>query len=151
VPTIGVYETSANVKNEETTVSLSTTFSTETTTEASSSQTIIDSNTVTSLLPSTDVPSLTFAHSTTANEEEFTIITNAIEGGSFASRDPNSPSSLTNFNAEGNAEFHSGGCYKGDNSQDDGCAALTATGDPGSKRSLFGRMARIYQTVRSVP
>ncbi|RFN54295.1 hypothetical protein FIE12Z_1421 [Fusarium flagelliforme] len=151
VPTINVSETSANVKNEETTVSLSTTLSTETTAEASSSQTIINSNTVTSLLQSTDVPSLTFAHSTTATEEEITIITNAIEGGSFASRDPNSPSGLTNFNAEGYAEFHSGGCYKGDNSQDDGCAALTATGDPGSKRSLFGRMARIYQTVRSVP
>lgn len=151
VPTIDVFETSANVKNEETTVTISTTLSTETTTEASSSETIIDSNTITSLLPSSDIPSLTFAHSTTATEEEITIITNAIEGGSFASRDPNSPSGLTNFNAEGNAEFHSGGCYKGDNSQDDGCAALTATGDPGSKRSLFGRMARIYQTVRSVP
>ncbi|KAH7174919.1 uncharacterized protein B0J16DRAFT_310488 [Fusarium flagelliforme] len=159
VPTADPVETSTTVQNDkttvksrsETTISLSTTLSTETTTEASSSQTIIDSNTVTSLLPSTDVPSLTVAHSTTATEEEFTIITNAIEGGSFASRDPNSPSGLTNFKAEGNAEFHSGGCYKGDNSQDDGCAALTASGDPGSKRSLFGRMARIYQTVKSVP
>ncbi|RBR24476.1 uncharacterized protein FIESC28_02672 [Fusarium coffeatum] len=151
VPTTALAESSTDIKNDESTVDLAATLSTGTATEVSSSHIIIDSNTVTTYLPSTDVPSLTLAQSTTATEEEITIITNAIEGGSFASRDPNSPSGLTNFNAEGNADFHSGGCYKGDNSQDDGCAALSATGDPGSKRSLFGRMARIYQTVRSVP
>ncbi|KAJ4007714.1 hypothetical protein NW752_010383 [Fusarium irregulare] len=151
VPTTDLAESFTNIENGESTVDLAATVYTETATEASSSQMIIDSNTVTTALPSTDVPSLTLAQSTTATEEEITIITNAIEGGSFASRDPNNSSGLTNFNAEGNAEFHSGGCYRGDNSQDDGCAALSATGDPGSKRSLFGRMARIYQTVRSVP
>ncbi|KAJ4247538.1 hypothetical protein NW762_013218 [Fusarium torreyae] len=96
----------------------------------------------------TQVPSLTLPEPSTTTQEEVIIITNAILGGSFASRDPNSPSGLTNFDASGNAKFHSGGCYKADGSKDDGCAALTASGNSDTKRSFFSSFASIFQTVR---
>ncbi|RKL51594.1 hypothetical protein BFJ70_g312 [Fusarium oxysporum] len=114
------------------------------------SQTNFDSLTITSSAETTEVPSITLPQSSTTTEEEVIIITNAILGGSFASRDPNSPSGLTNFAASGNAEFHQGGCYRADGSLDDGCAALSASGDV-TKRSFFGSFASIFQTVRSVP
>ncbi|ENH74348.1 hypothetical protein FOC1_g10004962 [Fusarium oxysporum f. sp. cubense race 1] len=114
------------------------------------SQTNFDSLTITSSADTTEVPSITLPQSSTTTEEEVIIITNAILGGSFASRDPNSPSGLTNFAASGNAEFHQGGCYRADGSLDDGCAALSASGDV-TKRSFFGSFASIFQTVRSVP
>ncbi|KAF4342122.1 hypothetical protein FBEOM_3924 [Fusarium beomiforme] len=94
-------------------------------------------------------PSLTVPQSTTTTQEEVIIITNAIEGGSFAARNANNPpSGLTNFGATGNAEFHEGGCYKGDNSPDDGCAALTAEGNSGKRDT--GSFATIWQTLNSL-
>ncbi|EWG55599.1 hypothetical protein FVEG_13581 [Fusarium verticillioides 7600] len=114
------------------------------------SQTNINSLTITLSAGTTEVPSSTLPQSSTTTQEEDIIITNAISGGSFASRDPNSPSGLTNFGASGNAEFHQGGCYRVDGSLDDGCAALSANGDV-TKRSFFGSFASIFQTVRSVP
>ncbi|KAF5251087.1 hypothetical protein FANTH_3849 [Fusarium anthophilum] len=114
------------------------------------SHTNLDSLTITLSTETTEVPSLTLAQSSTTTQEGEIIITNAISGGSFASRDPNSPSGLTNFGASGNAEFHQGGCYRVDGSLDDGCAALSANGDV-TKRSFFGSFASIFQTVRSVP
>ncbi|KAF5648677.1 hypothetical protein F52700_993 [Fusarium sp. NRRL 52700] len=114
------------------------------------SQTNLNSLTITSSAETTEIPSLTITQSSTTTQEEDIIITNAISGGSFASRDPNSPSGLTNFGASGNAEFHQGGCYRVDGSLDDGCAALSANGDV-TKRSFFGSFASIFQTVRSVP
>ncbi|KAH7232397.1 uncharacterized protein BKA55DRAFT_653509 [Fusarium redolens] len=107
--------------------------------------------TITSSAETTEVPSLTLPQSSTTTEEEAIIITNAILGGSFASRDPNSPSGLTNFAASGNAEFHQGGCYRADGSIDDGCAALSASGNGNTKRSFLGSFASIFQTVRSIP
>ncbi|KAL5592404.1 hypothetical protein FOBRF1_013430 [Fusarium oxysporum] len=97
----------------------------------------------------TEVPSLTLPPLSTTTQEEDIIITNAISGSSFASRDPNSLSGLTNFGASGNAEFHQGGCHHADGSLDDGCAALSANGDV-TKRSFFTSFASIFQTVRSV-
>jgi hypothetical protein len=115
------------------------------------SQTNFQSLTITSSAETTEVPSLTIPQSSTATEEEVITITNAISGGSFANRDPNSPSGLTNFGASGNAEFHQGGCYHADGSVDDGCAALSASGDSDTKRSFLGSFASIFQTVRSFP
>ncbi|KAF5589642.1 hypothetical protein FPANT_6244 [Fusarium pseudoanthophilum] len=114
------------------------------------SQTNINSLTITLSAETTEIPNSTLLQSLTTTQEEDIIITNAISGGSFASRDPNSPSGLTNFGASGNAEFHQGGCYRVDGSLDDGCAALSANGDV-TKRSFFGSFASIFQTVRSVP
>ncbi|KAM0199720.1 hypothetical protein ACHAQI_011953 [Fusarium lateritium] len=115
------------------------------------SQTIFESPTITSSVETTQVPSLTVPQSSTTTAEEVIIITNAISGGSFANRDPNSPSGLTNFGASGNAEFHQGGCYRADGSVDDGCAALIASGNGDTKRSFTGSFASIFQTVRSIP
>lgn len=115
------------------------------------SQTTFESLTITSSTETTEVPSLTVPQSSTTTAEEVIIITNAISGGSFANRDPNSPSGLTNFGASGNAEFHQGGCYRADGSVDDGCAALSASSNGDTKRSLFGSFASIFQTVRSIP
>ncbi|KAI1055520.1 hypothetical protein LB506_011530 [Fusarium annulatum] len=117
---------------------------------STNSHTNLNSLTITSSTATTEVPSLTHPQSSTTTQEEDIIITNAISGGSFASRDRNSPSGLTNFGASGNAEFHQGGCYRADGSLDDGCAALSANGDV-TKRSFFGSFASIFQTVRSVP
>ncbi|KAF5564575.1 hypothetical protein FPHYL_4676 [Fusarium phyllophilum] len=114
------------------------------------SQTNLNSLTITSSAETTEVPRSTLPQSSTTTQEEDIIITNAISGGSFASRDPNSQSGLTNFGASGNAEFHQGGCYRTDGSLDDGCAALSANGDV-TKRSFFGSFASIFRTVRSVP
>ncbi|KAF5718295.1 hypothetical protein FMUND_5306 [Fusarium mundagurra] len=119
-------------------------------TSSTDSQINLNSLTITSSAETTEVPSSTLSQSSTTTQEEDVIITNAISGGSFASRDPNSPSGLTNFGATGNAEFHQGGCYRADGSLDDGCAALSANGDV-TKRSFFGSFASIFQTVRSVP
>ncbi|KAF5586172.1 hypothetical protein FPCIR_8023 [Fusarium pseudocircinatum] len=97
-----------------------------------------------------EVPSLTVPQSTTTTQEVDIIITNAIDGGSFAARNANNPpSGLTNFGASGNAEFHEGGCYKADGSRDDGCAALTASGNPAGKRDT-GSFASIWQTLNSL-
>lgn len=97
-----------------------------------------------------EVPSLTVPQSTTKTQEVDVIITNAIEGGSLAVRNANNPpSELTNFGATGNAEFHEGGCYKADGSRDDGCAALTASGNPAGKRDT-GSFASIWQTLNSL-
>ncbi|KAF9765396.1 hypothetical protein IL306_002320 [Fusarium sp. DS 682] len=115
------------------------------------SRTNINSLTITSSAETTEVPNLTVPQSSTTTEEEVIIITNAILGGAFASRDPNSPSGPTNFAASGNVEFHQGGCYRADGSIDDGCAALSASGNSDTKRSFFSSFASIYQTVRSVP
>ncbi|SPJ74480.1 uncharacterized protein FTOL_04211 [Fusarium torulosum] len=115
------------------------------------SQTNFESLTITSSAKTTEVPSLTLPQSSTTTKEEVIIVTNAISGGSFANRDPNSPSGLTNFGASGNAEFHQGGCYRDDGSIDDGCAALSASGNSDTKRSFLGSFASIFQTVRSVP
>ncbi|RKL38095.1 hypothetical protein BFJ72_g7557 [Fusarium proliferatum] len=97
-----------------------------------------------------EVPSLTVPQSTTTTQEVDIIITNAIEGGSLAVRNANNPpSELTNFGATGSAEFHEGGCYKADGSRDDGCAALTASGNPTRKRDT-GSFASIWQTLNSL-
>ncbi|KAI6750493.1 hypothetical protein HG530_014774 [Fusarium avenaceum] len=118
---------------------------------STASQTNFESLTITSSTESTQVPSSIVLQSSTTTAEEVIIITNAISGGSFANRDPNSPSGLTNFGASGNAEFHQGGCYRADGSVDDGCAALSASNNGDTKRSLFGSFASIFQTVRSIP
>lgn len=98
---------------------------------------------------STDISNPTLAQSTTTQESQ-PIITNAIAGGSFAAADPNNPpSGLTGFGASGDAVFHEGGCYKEDGSRDNGCAALTATGNPGEKRDLSS-FASIFQTLNSL-
>ncbi|KAH6956249.1 hypothetical protein DER45DRAFT_630809 [Fusarium avenaceum] len=98
---------------------------------------------------STDIPNPTLAKSTTTEESQ-PIITNSIAGGSFAAADPNNPpSGLTGFGASGDAVFHEGGCYKEDGSRDNGCAALTATGNPGEKRDLSS-FASIFQTLNSL-
>ncbi|KAF5584632.1 uncharacterized protein FSUBG_12721 [Fusarium subglutinans] len=137
----------ATVSSHSATSSAATIDVSETSTD---SHTNLNSLTITSSTETTEVPSLTLPQSSTTTQEENIIITNAILGGSFASRDPNSPSGLTNFGASGNAEFHQGGCYRVDGSLDDGCAALSANGDV-TKRSFFGSFASIFQTVRSVP
>ncbi|KAH6957365.1 hypothetical protein DER45DRAFT_485860 [Fusarium avenaceum] len=119
-----------------------------------SSRASASSNSATSSAETVDVseiPSSIVLQSSTTTAEELIIITNAISGGSFANRDPNSPSGLTNFGASGNAEFHQGGCYRADGSVDDGCAALSASNNGDTKRSLFGSFASIFQTVRSIP
>ncbi|KAM0232013.1 hypothetical protein ACHAPO_008047 [Fusarium lateritium] len=157
--TADISESSTDVLSSETTidtlsvVSSIATTETEGSTEVSKSDTIINSDTVTTSAPTSDVPSLTptIPQSSTTTEEEVIIITNSLAGGSFASRDPDSPSGLKDFGATGNAEFHSGGCYKGDNSPDDGCASLTAGESPDGKRSLFGRLASIYQVIKAAP
>ncbi|KAF5666086.1 hypothetical protein FHETE_6387 [Fusarium heterosporum] len=116
--------------NRQTTSALGTASITETTTDVTS-----------------DVPSLTVSQQTTTTQESDPIITNDIVGGSFASRDPNNPpSGLTGFVSSGDASFHQGGCYKADGSLDDGCAALTATGNPAGKRDV-GSFASISQTL----
>ncbi|SPJ78127.1 uncharacterized protein FTOL_06516 [Fusarium torulosum] len=115
--------------------------------------TAIQSLSLTSSFMTTDiseVPSLTVSDSATTTQEALIIITNAISGGSFNAPDlTNPPSNLKDFGAEGNAEFHQTGCYKGDNSLDDGCAALSATGSPAGKRDL-GSIASIFQTLSSL-
>ncbi|KAH7230558.1 uncharacterized protein BKA55DRAFT_715420 [Fusarium redolens] len=110
----------------------------------------LTSSVPTDISESSDVPSLTVPQSTTTTQESDIIITNAIEGGSFVARNANNPpSGLTNFGASGNAEFHQGGCYKADGSPDDGCAALTASGNPAGKRDT-GSFASIWQTLNSL-
>ncbi|SCN82493.1 unnamed protein product [Fusarium fujikuroi] len=104
----------------------------------------------TDISETSEVPSLTVPQSTTTTQEVDIIITNAIEGGSLAVRNTNNPpSGLTNFGATGNAAFHEGGCYKADGSRDDGCAALTASGNPAGKRDT-GSFASIWQTLNSL-
>ncbi|SCO53313.1 uncharacterized protein FFNC_14755 [Fusarium fujikuroi] len=104
----------------------------------------------TDISETSEVPSLTVPQSTTTTQEVDIIITNAIEGGSLAVCNTNNPpSGLTNFGATGNAEFHEGGCYKADGSRDDGCAALTASGNPAGKRDT-GSFASIWQTLNSL-
>ncbi|KAI1015371.1 hypothetical protein LB504_010892 [Fusarium proliferatum] len=110
------------VSSQSATSSVATIDGSETSTD---SHTNLNSLTITSSTATTEVPSSTHPQSSTTTQEEDIIITNAISGGSFASRDRNSPSGLTNFGASGNAEFHQGGCYRADGSLDDGCAALT--------------------------
>ncbi|KAG5791937.1 hypothetical protein H9Q69_009034 [Fusarium xylarioides] len=106
--------------------------------------------TSTDISETSEVPSLTVPQSTTTTQEVDIIITNAIDGGSFAARNANNPpSGLTNFGASGNAEFHEGGCYKADGSRDDGCAALTASENPAGKRDT-GSFASIWQTLNSL-
>ncbi|KAF9773239.1 hypothetical protein IL306_008984 [Fusarium sp. DS 682] len=110
----------------------------------------LTSSAPTDLPESSEVPSLTISQSTTTTQEGEIIITNAIPGGSFNAPNPdNLPSRLTNFGASGNAEFHEGGCYKGDDSPDDGCASLTASGNPAGKRDT-GTFASIWQTLNSL-
>ncbi|KAF4947048.1 hypothetical protein FGADI_10678 [Fusarium gaditjirri] len=102
------------------------------------------------LTDTSEVPSVTVPQSTTTTEEANVIITNAIEGGSLAVRNANNPpSGLTNFGATGNVEFHEGDCFKGDNSADNGCAALTASGSTAGKRDT-GSFASIWQTLNSL-
>ncbi|CVK98790.1 uncharacterized protein FMAN_08438 [Fusarium mangiferae] len=110
----------------------------------------LTSSVPTDISEASEVPSLTVPQSTTTTQEVDIIITNAIEGGSLAVRNANNPpSELTNFGATGNAEFHEGGCYKADGSRDDGCAALTASGNPAGKRDT-GSFASIWQTLNSL-
>lgn len=112
-------------------------------------------NSLSATIPTTDisksseVPSLSLPESATTTEESQVVITNSFSGGSFAQRDPNTPSGLTGVNTEGQVEFHSGGCYKADGSKDDGCAALSATGNPAGKRDL-GSFASMFQTLNSL-
>ncbi|EXK28166.1 hypothetical protein FOXG_15778 [Fusarium oxysporum f. sp. lycopersici 4287] len=116
----------------------------------SASSLALTSSVSTDISETSEVPSLTVPQSTTTTQEVDIIITNAIEGGSFAARNANNPpSGLTNFGASGNAEFHEGGCYKVDGSPDDGCAALTASGNPAGKRDT-GSFASIWQTLNSL-
>lgn len=103
----------------------------------------------TDISESSDIPSLSIPESATTTQESEVVITNTFSGGSFAQRDPNTPSGLTGVNTEGQVEFHSGGCYKGDGSKDDGCAALSATGNPAGKRDL-GSFASMFQTLNSL-
>ncbi|KAJ4244572.1 hypothetical protein NW762_014427 [Fusarium torreyae] len=103
----------------------------------------------TEISKSSEVPSLSIPESATTTEESQVVITNTFSGGSFAQRDPNTPSGLTGVNTEGQVEFHSGGCYKADGSSDDGCAALSATGNPAGKRDL-GSFASMFQTLNSL-
>ncbi|KAL4728697.1 hypothetical protein ACLX1H_003096 [Fusarium chlamydosporum] len=112
-------------------------------------------NSLSATIPTTDisksseVPSLSLPESTTTTEESQVVIANSFSGGSFAQRDANTPSGLTGVNTEGQVEFHSGGCYKADGSKDDGCAALSATGNPAGKRDL-GSFASMFQTLNSL-
>ncbi|KAF5695351.1 hypothetical protein FDENT_433 [Fusarium denticulatum] len=116
----------------------------------SASSLAVTSSVSTDISETSEVPSLTVPQSTTTTQEVDIIITNAIDGGSFAARNANNPpSGLTNFGASGNAEFHEGGCYKADGSRDDGCAALTASGSPAGKRDT-GSFASIWQTLKSL-
>ncbi|ENH71296.1 hypothetical protein FOC1_g10006153 [Fusarium oxysporum f. sp. cubense race 1] len=116
----------------------------------SASSLALTSSVPTDISETSEVPSLTVPQSTTTTQEVDIIITNAIDGGSFAARNANNPpSGLTNFGASGNAEFHEGGCYKVDGSPDDGCAALTASGNPAGKRDT-GSFASIWQTLNSL-
>ncbi|KAI1070251.1 hypothetical protein LB507_010403 [Fusarium sp. FIESC RH6] len=103
----------------------------------------------TEIAQSSDIPSLSLPESATTTQESEVIITNTFAGGSFAQRDPNTPSGLTGVSTEGQVEFHSGGCYKGDGSKDDGCASLSATGNPAGKRDL-GSFASMFQTLNSL-
>ncbi|CAF3518292.1 unnamed protein product [Fusarium graminearum] len=161
ITTDGTSESSTNVLNSQTTIySLSAessvaTTETDDTTGLSSSGTIVDSYSATISALTSDVPSLTLtvpqSSSTTTEEEVITTLANSLAGGAFASRDPDSPSGLQDFGATGNAEFHSGGCYKADGSPDDGCASLTAGESPNGKRGFFSRLASIYQTIRAAP
>lgn len=115
-----------------------------------SSSPALTTSILTDMSETSEVPSLTAPQSTTTTQEVDIIITNAIEGGSLAVRNANNPpSGLTNFGATGNAEFHEGGCYKVDGSHDDGCAALTASGNPTRKRDT-GSFASIWQTLNSL-
>ncbi|GKU22932.1 unnamed protein product [Fusarium langsethiae] len=158
IQTTDISQGSTDVPNTRTTTdtvsvasSIATT-ETEDTIDLSTSYTIIENDPVTTSAPISDVPSLILTvpqSSTTTEEEVITTLANALAGGSFASRDPDSPSGLKDFGATGNAEFHSGGCYKVDGSLDDGCAALTAGGSPNVKRGIFGRFASIYQTIKA--
>ncbi|KAF5591216.1 uncharacterized protein FSUBG_10517 [Fusarium subglutinans] len=117
---------------------------------SSASGLALTSSIPTDIPETSEVPSLTVPQSITTTQEVDIIITNAIDGGSFAARNANNPpSGLTNFGATGNAEFHEGGCYKVDGSPDDGCAALTASGNPAGKRDT-GSFASIWQTLSSL-
>ncbi|RGP80999.1 hypothetical protein FLONG3_787 [Fusarium longipes] len=146
---------SADVTDSPTTsniisIEFSTTTETKDSIGLSSSYTLVESDSVVTSAPTSDIPSSTIAQSSTTTEEDV-VITNALAGGSFASRDPDSPSGLKDFGAIGNAEFHSGGCYKEDGSPDDGCASLTAGDGPNGKRGLFSRFASIYQSIKALP
>ncbi|KAM0235065.1 hypothetical protein ACHAPO_005859 [Fusarium lateritium] len=61
----------------------------------------------------------------------------------------NPPTFLQNFQGTGDAKFHQGGCLKEDVSLDDGCASLTASGNPVGKRD-FDSMASIFQILNSL-
>ncbi|KAJ4246352.1 hypothetical protein NW762_013703 [Fusarium torreyae] len=91
--------------------------------------------------PSTTPPDLP----TTTTSEDDIIITNRIANGRFAMADPNSPSGLEGYDSEGEVRHQLGGCFKDDNSADDGCVALEAVGD--SPKRFIGSFAGISQLL----
>ncbi|KAF4445532.1 hypothetical protein F53441_10729 [Fusarium austroafricanum] len=96
----------------------------------------------TDISKSSVVPSSSIPESATTTEEPQGVITNTFVDGGFAN-------GLDGVNTEGQVDFHSGGCFKKDGSKDDGCAALSATGNPAGKRDL-GSFASLFQTLNSL-
>ncbi|GKU06024.1 hypothetical protein FLAG1_10108 [Fusarium langsethiae] len=108
---------------------------------------------LTSSVPSvaiSETSSATIPQSSTTAQEEETIVTNALPGGGFSAPDPNNPPTfLQNFQGTGDVKFHQGGCFKEDGSKDDGCASLTASGNPAGKRDV-GSIASLFQMLNSL-
>ncbi|KAH6992821.1 hypothetical protein EDB82DRAFT_554888 [Fusarium venenatum] len=97
-----------------------------------------------------ETSSATLPQSSTLTQEEGTVVTNALPGGGFSAPDLNNPPTfLQNFQGTGDVKFHQGGCHKEDGISDDGCASLTASGNPAGKRDL-GSMASIFQMLNSL-
>ncbi|OBS24195.1 hypothetical protein FPOA_04742 [Fusarium poae] len=108
---------------------------------------------LTSSVPSiaiSETSSGTLPQSSTPTQEEETVVTNTLTGGGFSAPDLNNPPTfLQNFQGTGDVKFHQGGCFKEDGSLDNGCASLTASGNPSGKRDL-GSMASIFQMLNSL-
>ncbi|KAM0547549.1 hypothetical protein ACHAPJ_010293 [Fusarium lateritium] len=125
----------SDVMSTTTTVDIPSTF----VTDSLESSTDITSQT-------TDAPSTTPSDlPTTTTSEDDIIITNRIANGRFAMADPNSPSGLESYDSEGEVRHQLGGCFKDDNSDDDGCVALEAVGD--SQKRFLGSFAGISQLL----
>ncbi|CAF3473026.1 unnamed protein product [Fusarium graminearum] len=108
---------------------------------------------LTSTVPSvaiSETSSATIPQTSSPTQEEGTVVTNSLTGGGFNAPDlTNPPTFLQNFQGTGDVKFHEGGCYKADGSPDDGCASLSASGNPAGKRDL-GSMATLFQMMNSL-
>ncbi|KAH7245471.1 hypothetical protein BKA59DRAFT_555377 [Fusarium tricinctum] len=143
VPTSSVDETLSSID-----IDTSSTMSTLITEDTSSLATTSETSTMltTSFESTTDIPTTTTTTETTTTFEPI-IITNAILNGKFEMQDPNSASGIMGYESEGDVSQHTGDCYTGDGSSDNGCAALVAA--EGGKRSL-GSFAAMWQMLGSL-